>query len=287
MSQSKLSFFFPKKQPSEMTGAAAASMRNSDVAAEPSEPQPTEDSSEFFQFIGSPAAQEGESSYEHREDFENHDYEQVDSGGSYHENDDNWTGGGIDDSPALMDISHDQPSPLVVNLEDNADVETNPLPSKRKKVTAKKVYEQNFRQAWLSDPRLKGKANFFIFLKILQNVQQKFEKIGWLQAVANKPTFAWCSICKEEMNAHLFTLVRHAAADTHDALVRASKDCQETVPVTNFVTRCPKNLKVLELRIAAYIAANTSIRQVDDLIDLLKKGIADSEIVKQVKVSSF
>lgn len=78
------------------------------------------------------------------------------------------------------------------------------------------------------------------------------------------------------------------ATDSHIAEMAAIGECQETRPISDFGTvrlvQASRSVKTLEIQLAVLVAANTSIRTVDQFTASLKRWGKDHSILKNVKV---
>lgn len=116
-----------------------------------------------------------------------------------------------------------------------------------------------------------------------------FSTIEWVAIDVKNANRAFCKYCNQSLNAHLKALKRHASTAKHVNCVKESRDAQVSIKsLTGFVKPLliSDKQKVLELRMAAYIAKQSSFNGVADLTNLMNS--AEPRICKaKIKVSEI
>lgn len=105
-------------------------------------------------------------------------------------------------------------------------------------------YSKNFQNSWLSD--------------------KEFGK--WVEAVKDNPDRAFCKLCKATLRAQKNDLMKHAATAKH-----VKNAASLVVPSIKTAFSEASKIPCLEIKIAAFVACHTSVRNVDHLSELLNK----------------
>ncbi|XP_067129395.1 uncharacterized protein [Centruroides vittatus] len=113
-------------------------------------------------------------------------------------------------------------------------------------------YNKNFQNSWLSD--------------------KEFSK--WIEEVGNDSEKAYCKLCKVYLRAHKTDLTKHASTAKHAKNAACITSPSQQRLTTIFSEKC--KVTKLELKLAAFVACHTSIRNVDHLTDLVKNEFPSS-----------
>lgn len=109
--------------------------------------------------------------------------------------------------------------------------------------------------------------------------------IDWLCASPADSTKAICKYCKNEIKAHKKDLQIHAESKKHKNLIKEHIEIAATPKITLFAKQSiSERRKVLELKLATFVAEHCSINAIDHLGVLIKNSDTNSEILKDIKL---
>ncbi|XP_071563175.1 uncharacterized protein [Temnothorax nylanderi] len=114
------------------------------------------------------------------------------------------------------------------------------------------------------------------------NYNRNWEKESWAQGWLTKaeynrndPNQAYCKVCFKTLRAQANDLRKHSTVPSHDAAMKnVNINMQKTI-VSMCNVQHKKDEKVRDLKIAAFIASHTSIRDIDHLSNILKSLYPD------------
>ncbi|KAH0549749.1 hypothetical protein KQX54_013435 [Cotesia glomerata] len=127
----------------------------------------------------------------------------------------------------------------------------------------KNQYVQKYRKEWELDVNFKG----------------------WLSEVPGDSQAAHCKLCKSNLKAHKKNLNDHLNSTKHKEAIKRDKTIVLNQKINTFIKpTILEERKIVELRIAAFIAKNCSIRAVDELSVLIKSLDKSSKILNDIKL---
>ncbi|KOB71310.1 Uncharacterized protein OBRU01_13944 [Operophtera brumata] len=108
---------------------------------------------------------------------------------------------------------------------------------------------------------------------------------GWLTSLKGDGTKAFCKLCKCTLQAHKKDLSNHASCKKHIQAFKFSQMGASNVKLTKFYeANIPKERKIAELKLAAFIAEHCSMAAVDHLGELLPSLDKTSELLCGIKL---
>ncbi|CAD6218514.1 GSCOCG00011451001-RA-CDS, partial [Cotesia congregata] len=127
----------------------------------------------------------------------------------------------------------------------------------------KNQYVQKYRKEWELDVNFKG----------------------WLSEVPGDSQAAHCKLCKSNLKAHKKNLNDHLNSTKHKEAIKRDKTIVHNQKIDTFIKpTILEERKIVELRIAVFIAKNCSIRAVVELSVLIKSLDKSSKILNEIKL---
>lgn len=114
---------------------------------------------------------------------------------------------------------------------------------------------------------------------------QIFFIAGWLVANSTNDNLAYCRYCRIYLKAHKKDLISHAKNDKHKKSTEWEKSAKATTPISKiYKPILAESTKIVELKIAAFIAEHCSLLTVDHLINILPQLDPSSDALKNLKL---
>ncbi|XP_077279781.1 uncharacterized protein LOC143907119, partial [Temnothorax americanus] len=107
--------------------------------------------------------------------------------------------------------------------------------------------------------------------------------IGWLSALPGENTKAYCKLCRCPLQAHKKDIEKHGQCKKHLDAFKYSQHASRNI--TDFVTKTISDKrKIVELKIAAFIAEHCSVSSVDHLGSLIPTFDNKSQVLSEIKI---
>ncbi|KAK0169172.1 hypothetical protein PV328_012378, partial [Microctonus aethiopoides] len=107
----------------------------------------------------------------------------------------------------------------------------------------------------------------------------------WLAPDVTSDTLATCKYCRVVLKAHKKDLVSHSKTEKHKKATtweKSAKTCRSISDIYKPVLL--ENTKIIELKIAAFIAEHCSLLTVNHLISILPQLDPSSDVLKNLKL---
>ncbi|KAH0557774.1 hypothetical protein KQX54_011659 [Cotesia glomerata] len=109
--------------------------------------------------------------------------------------------------------------------------------------------------------------------------------LGWLSEVPGDSQAAHCKLCKSNLEAHKKNLNHHLNSTKHKEAIKRDKTIVLNQKIDTFIKpTILEERKIVELRIAAFIAKNCSIHAVDELSVLINSLDKSNKTLNDIKL---